>query len=63
MKNSSRFDATIAANLSALEQRRRRIRRLLEHALVEGQPRQLAVDEQAASGGSASRHDGDSRAG
>ena len=32
--------------LDALEQRRRRIGRLLEHALVERQPRQLAVDEQ-----------------
>ena len=34
--------------LDALEQRYRRVGRFLEHALVEGQPRQLAVDEEAA---------------
>ena len=32
--------------LDPLEQRRRGIRRLLEHALVEGQPRQLAIEEE-----------------
>ena len=48
MKNSSRFDGGDGRELDALEQRRRRIGRFLEHALVEGEPRQLAVDEQRA---------------
>jgi hypothetical protein len=41
MKNSSRFELTIAR----LEQRHRRILRLLENPAVELEPRQLAVDE------------------
>ena len=39
--------------LDPLEQRRRRVGRLLEHALVEREPRQLAVDEQRAVVGAA----------
>ena len=47
MKNSSRFEAHDGGELEALEQRRARVLRFFEHALVEREPRQLAVDEQA----------------
>ena len=46
--------------LDPLEQRRRRVGRFLEHALVEREPRQLAVDEAARRGRPASSRD-DSR--
>ena len=46
MKNSSRFVPTIDEELHALEQRMRGIVRLGEHALVELEPAQLAVDVQ-----------------
>ena len=48
MKNSSRFEAAIATNLTPLEQRRDGIRRFLQDPFVEGEPRQLAVEEQRA---------------
>ena len=44
MKNSSRLVPVIAEELDALEQRMRASLRLGEHALVELQPAQLAVD-------------------
>ena len=48
MKNSSRFDGCDGGELHALEQRRARIGGLLEDALIECEPRQLAIDEQRA---------------
>ena len=44
MKNSSRLVAGDAEELHALEQRMRWVARLGEHALVELQPAQLAID-------------------
>ena len=46
MKNSSRLVPTIDEELHALEQRMRRVGRLREHALIELEPAQLAVDVQ-----------------
>ncbi len=46
MKNSSRFEATIARNFSRSTSGTVGVARLVEHALVELEPRQLAVDEQ-----------------
>ncbi len=45
MKNSSRLAATMRQELEPLEERQARVARLGEDALVEGEPRQLAVDE------------------
>ena len=44
MKNSSRFVAGDGEELHPLEERMRRVERLVEDALVEFQPAQLAVD-------------------
>ena len=44
MKNSSRFEAVIDEELHALEQRMERVLRLRQHALVELEPAQLAID-------------------
>ena len=44
MKNSSRFEHDDGEKLHALEQRMIVLDRLVEHALVELQPAQLAVD-------------------
>ena len=46
MKNSSRFDAAMAANLTRSSSGVVGVGRFLEHALVEREPGQLAVDEQ-----------------
>jgi len=46
MKNSSRFELVMIAKLEPLEERRRRVHRLFEHASVELEPRELAVQEQ-----------------
>ena len=46
MKNSSRFEDDDRQELQAFDQRHRRVARLVEHAPVELQPGQLAVDEQ-----------------
>ena len=46
MKNSSRLVAGDGEELDALEQRMRGVARLREHALVELEPAQLAVDVQ-----------------
>ena len=46
MKNSSRLLPRDAEELDALQQRMRRVVGLIEHALVERQPAQFAVDVQ-----------------
>ena len=56
MKNSSRFDAVIAANLTRSRSGTCRVGGLGEHPLVEGEPGQLAVDEAAASVRRHARH-------
>ena len=45
MKNSSRFELKIARNLTRSKQRVRRVFGLFQHARVELQPAQFAVDE------------------
>ncbi len=52
MKNSSRFEATIARNFSRSSSGSRGVARLVEDALVEREPGELAVDEELAVAGS-----------
>ena len=57
MKNSSRFDATIAANLARSSSGLRGVGGFLEHALVEREPRQLAVEERRLERGTLGAHE------
>ena len=63
MKNSSRFELKMARNFTRSSSGTRRVLRLLEHAAVELEPGQLAIDEASAFIASALRAEGLATAG